>query len=89
MPYALGRIVHHDPRSKMFLYEPVDKPVRNVVWQRFSPIIDQGDLGCCTGAAMAGWLGCSPTVGAIVGVWVVRLSCRWMYGLRCANSKQM
>lgn len=60
MPYALGRIVHHDPRSKMFLYEPVDKPVRNVVWQRFSPIIDQGDLGCCTGAAMAGWLGCAP-----------------------------
>lgn len=46
----------------MFLHEPVDKPVRNVVWQRFSPIIDQGELGCCTGAAMAGWLGCAPHI---------------------------
>jgi hypothetical protein len=63
MSYPLGRIVNHDPQSKMYPHElPVDVWIRDVTWQRYSPIIDQGNLGCCTGAAMAGWLGCAPHV---------------------------
>jgi hypothetical protein len=60
MPYTLGRLVNHDPRSKMFIYQGPNIAVRNITWERYSPIIDQGNLGCCTGAAMAGWLGCAP-----------------------------
>jgi hypothetical protein len=60
MPRALGRHVEHDPQSRDFAYaEPIRTP-RDVIWPRYSQIIDQGELGCCTGAAMTGWLGCTP-----------------------------
>jgi hypothetical protein len=52
----LGRHVHHDPRSRDF---PVAIPkgrARTVLWMRRSPIFDQGDLGSCTGNAVAGCL---------------------------------
>lgn len=59
--FSFGRRVEHDPRNRMFAApgEPLTA-VRDALWKRYSPIIDQGELGCCTGAAMAGWLGCAP-----------------------------
>ena len=62
MPYQLGRVVRHDPRSRQYAAPepPVSSEVRDVEWPRLSPILDQGDLGSCTGNAMAGWLGCAP-----------------------------
>jgi hypothetical protein len=48
--YAHGRRVNHDPRS-------LDHPaavssVRSVLWAHTAPVLDQGDLGSCTGNAI-------------------------------------
>lgn len=61
-PRALGRRVDHDPRSRAYAYPEPAESVRpqTVVWPRYSPILDQGNIGSCTGNAMAGWLGCAP-----------------------------
>lgn len=61
MTYPLGRLVEHDPRSRLFPAPSlaIKKP-RSVLWRRYSPILDQGALGSCTGNAMTGWLGCAP-----------------------------
>jgi hypothetical protein len=57
----LGRRVEHDPASWNFAFpEATSRRPRPVLWPRYSPILDQGDLGSCTGNAMAGWLGCAP-----------------------------
>lgn len=62
----LGRHVHHDPRSLDYL-EPHADPatlvsVRHV---RHIPVLNQGDLGSCTGNASEGALGTSPLFEAI------------------------
>lgn len=51
-PFPLGRVTEHDPRS-------LDYPVRALVdtllvsrrWRKYGQILDQGDLGSCTGNA--------------------------------------
>lgn len=61
----LGRHVEHDSRSLEHAVEHVvDEllPPASVEWRRWSPILDQGDVGSCTGNAMTGWLGCEPHV---------------------------
>lgn len=61
----LGRHVEHDSRSLEYAVENVIGellPPKSVEWRRWSPILDQGDIGSCTGNAMAGWLGCAPHV---------------------------
>lgn len=62
----LGRHVEHDAQSLAFMVDHVMSlvatPIRTKVWTRFSPILNQGDLGSCTGNAMTGWLGCAPNV---------------------------
>lgn len=74
--FSFGRLVEHDPRSRMFAApgEPLGV-VRDVLWKRYSPIIDQGELGCCTGAAMAGWLGCAPHVADAESARVFDIAC--------------
>ena len=56
----LGRHVAHDPRSALHGIDGVvhrwERP-HDVDWARRAPIFDQGDIGSCTGNAMAGWLG--------------------------------
>lgn len=64
----LGRHVEHDTRSLAYAVENAFErllPAKTVEWQRFSPILDQGDIGSCTGNAMAGWLGCAPHASGI------------------------
>lgn len=61
----LGRHDEKDPRSKNFkeptkLLDRFSLTRYPILWQRFSPILDQGQLGSCTGNAMAGALGCAP-----------------------------
>lgn len=67
----LKRHIEHDERSRHFdvVANPLDwfHAVRlarsthsSVTWQRFSPILDQGQVGSCTGNAIAGLLGCAP-----------------------------
>ena len=61
----LGRHVEHDSRSLEHAVEHVvDEllPPQSVEWRRWSPILNQGGIGSCTGNAMTGWLGCEPHV---------------------------
>lgn len=70
--YRLGRHVDHDDRSWNYNVTPTVRSrlcatltraglVRNRnYWRRFSPILDQGALGSCTGHAMTALLGCEP-----------------------------
>lgn len=57
----LGRHVHHDPRSLQYLYRA--SPSAALVSKRWSKptdtVLDQGDLGSCTGNATVGSLLCS------------------------------
>lgn len=59
----LGRHVEHDERSLEHAVENVvDEllPPKSVEWRRWSPILDQGNIGSCTGNALAGLLACEP-----------------------------
>jgi hypothetical protein len=58
----LGRHVEHDPASRAFaLPDPEGAVVRNtVVHKRHGVIFDQGDLGSCTGNALAGLVNTEP-----------------------------
>jgi hypothetical protein len=63
--FALGRYVNHDPQSKGF---PATRALqlRSVAHKRHAPAFNQGDLGSCTGNAMAGAL---MTDGLWNGTW--------------------
>lgn len=50
----LGRHVEHDPVSRA--YAATHVPLRSASWTRHGPVFDQGDLGSCTGNALAGAL---------------------------------
>jgi hypothetical protein len=60
---ALGRHVHHDERSKSFAVRDVTPSplVLHKLWYRYLPVLDQGDVGACTGFAAAGMVGTKPT----------------------------
>lgn len=49
---ALGRLVEHDPRSRAYPARRVVRP-KSVLWTHRAPVLDQGDLGSCTGNALA------------------------------------
>lgn len=50
--HQLGRHVHHDPKSRNFP-APTADAVKTVLWSDYAPILDQGNLGSCTGNALA------------------------------------
>lgn len=57
----LGRHVEHDPRSRDYPFEVVAAtPLRKVLWRRYGRVLDQGQLGSCTGNAITGALNTSP-----------------------------
>jgi hypothetical protein len=57
----LGRHIAHDPRSRDFAVEaPAGATFDTVYWDRHSDILDQGEVGSCTGNAMVGALACAP-----------------------------
>lgn len=56
--HRLGRHVEHDPRSLRYAHGVLPKSaIKSVEWTRRIPILDQGDLGSCTGNAGVGVLG--------------------------------
>lgn len=62
----LGRRVHHDPRSLRYLYPAHEVAgLVSVRHERHIDVLDQGDLGACTGFAAEGALGTSPLWEAI------------------------
>lgn len=51
----LGRHVEHDDRSRAFgIVRHTTGPLRSIRHPRHCPVFNQGDLGSCTGNAMAG-----------------------------------
>jgi hypothetical protein len=60
----LGRHVHHDSRSLAYLVPAMSKrqqrKVTAVRWDRVIPVLDQGQVGSCTGNAATGALGTDP-----------------------------
>jgi len=59
-PYPLGRHVNHDDRSLTHAFAARPEAfltIQSVTWTRRAPILDQGQLGSCTGNAAAGWVG--------------------------------
>lgn len=65
-PYPLGRNIVHDSRSLAFMVEAPKRvtPVSRT-WTRYTPILDQGNLGSCTGNAITGLCGTAPFYGSL------------------------
>lgn len=71
-PFPLGRhedaAANHDPRSRGFA-APSAAPIVNKLWRRYGYVLDQGNLGSCTGNAGIGCLNHAPfhTLGQTCG----------------------
>ncbi len=59
-PFPLGRIKHHDERSRLLEYRAPQAPLRTVYHRRWSRTLDQLDLGSCVGHAIAHALNSTP-----------------------------
>jgi hypothetical protein len=57
---GLGRLLEHDERSRRYAFNATDVTLASVHHERRVPVLDQGDLGSCTGNAMTGLLGTVP-----------------------------
>lgn len=56
----LGRHIVHDPRSRQYALDTSDVVLRSARHTSHIDVLDQGNLGSCTGNAMVGALGTSP-----------------------------
>lgn len=56
----LGRLLQHDPASRGYPAARATGPLKKVKWVRAGSAFDQGNLGSCTGNAMAGALNTLP-----------------------------
>jgi hypothetical protein len=65
----LGRHILHDSRSLSYLH-PEATTVVSARWERVIPVLDQGNLGSCTGNAATGHLGTQPTFAGLTGITV-------------------
>lgn len=67
-PFPLGRRQEHDPRSRGFA-AAVEPVVVSKAWRRYGTVLDQGDLGSCTGNAGIHALNSVPlhVIGAVTG----------------------
>lgn len=60
-PFPLGRNVEHDDRSRTFTFAPrAEVPIRTKSWARYGPVLDQGNVGACTGFAASHALNMKP-----------------------------
>lgn len=58
MPFRLARHVEHDEASRQFPAETA--PLQSVKWEHAGPVLDQGQLGSCTGNAASDALNTKP-----------------------------
>lgn len=63
----LKRIVHHDSRSKLYPFNTAGLTIQSVTHNRHIPILDQGELGSCTGNAGVGALATDPFFNTLPG----------------------
>ncbi len=63
----LGRHIHHDPRSRDYAVKASSGFV-SIRHGRDIPVLDQGNVGSCTGNAMVGAIGTDPLYPALAGL---------------------
>jgi hypothetical protein len=51
--FAYGRHVEHDPKSRSFAFTAAKLVKKSTLWAHHAPVLDQGQLGSCTGNALA------------------------------------
>jgi len=56
----LGRHIHHDSRSLSYPWQQTGEDLKDVLLTRHIGILDQGNIGSCTGNAETGALGTDP-----------------------------
>jgi hypothetical protein len=61
----LGRNVNHDARSLRFLVNSPARALSTTEHERMIPVLDQGQLGSCTGNAAVGAVGTKPLFDAL------------------------
>lgn len=62
----LGRHVHFDSRSALYPFRPaVIRDLTSVLWHRDIGVLNQGNLGSCTGNALTGAIGTDPLYAAL------------------------
>lgn len=61
----LGRHVRHDSRSLQYAFPETGVQLVSVKHARMIPVLDQGNLGSCTGNAATGAVGTAPLYGAL------------------------
>ncbi len=64
----LGRHVRHDDRSFAFAYPSAGLTLKSAKHARRIPVLDQGQLGSCTGNAGIGCLGTDPFYASLTGI---------------------
>lgn len=52
-PHPLGRKVEHDEKSRSFPVRLVADTPTSVRWRKYGAVLNQGNLGACTGLSMA------------------------------------
>ena len=57
---SLKRHVYHDSRSRLFSFNTAGRTLTSVTHPRFIGILDQGNVGSCTGCAGIGSMGSEP-----------------------------
>lgn len=58
----LNRHIHHDSKSREFTFDTTGLQIVNVEHERFIPILNQGQVGSCTGNAGIGAINTSPFI---------------------------
>lgn len=62
----LGRHIRHDSRSLLYPWQESGEELKDVLLTRHIAILDQGDVGSCTGNAETGALGTDPLYGTLL-----------------------
>lgn len=78
----LGRHVRHDPRSRRYPFDITGLTLRSVRHTRRIPVLNQGQLGSCTGNAGIGALGTDPFWSTLANVPGGRGEGSYVAGLR-------
>lgn len=52
IPFKLGRHVEHDDRSRNYRFDHGVMTLQAAMWRHYGPILNQGQLGSCTGNAI-------------------------------------
>lgn len=64
-PLPLGRNVYHDSRNRSYAWQRTGEKLNTQLWSRHIPILDQGNVGSCTGNEQVGALGTDPLYGVL------------------------